>query len=157
MYIAVDFDGTCVTHEYPKVGEDIGAEIVLKALAEKGHRLILYTMRSGDGIKDALAWFEKYEIPVWAINMNPTQKSWTASSKVYAHLYIDDAAIGIPLTKKNHADTDERPFVDWYSTVMCLQDRGVFGDIEEAKEILAELEEKYPKLYDPSVLYGLNF
>ena len=46
MTIAVDFDGTCVTHDFPKVGKNIGAEIVLKKLADKGHKIILYTMRS---------------------------------------------------------------------------------------------------------------
>ena len=46
MVIAVDFDGTCVTHEFPKVGKDIGAVPVLKKLVEKGHKIILYTMRS---------------------------------------------------------------------------------------------------------------
>lgn len=46
MIIAVDFDGTCVTHEFPKVGKDIGAVPVLKKLIEKGHKIILYTMRS---------------------------------------------------------------------------------------------------------------
>lgn len=25
MIIAVDFDGTCVTHEFPRVGKEIGA------------------------------------------------------------------------------------------------------------------------------------
>lgn len=25
MIIAIDFDGTCVTHEFPKIGKDIGA------------------------------------------------------------------------------------------------------------------------------------
>ena len=45
MYIAVDFDETCVTHEYPNTGRNIGAEIVLKALVECGHKLILHTMR----------------------------------------------------------------------------------------------------------------
>ena len=45
MYIAVDFDGTCVTHEYPKVGKDIGAAPVLKKLIKEGHQLILHTMR----------------------------------------------------------------------------------------------------------------
>ncbi len=25
MIIAIDFDGTCVTHMYPKIGRDIGA------------------------------------------------------------------------------------------------------------------------------------
>lgn len=30
MIIAVDFDGTCVTHEFPYVGKEIGAAEVLK-------------------------------------------------------------------------------------------------------------------------------
>lgn len=37
MIIAVDFDGTCVTHEFPRVGEEIGAAEVLKELTDKGH------------------------------------------------------------------------------------------------------------------------
>lgn len=49
MIIAVDFDGTCVKHRYPMVGEDVdGAVSVLKELVRKGHKIILYTMRSGD-------------------------------------------------------------------------------------------------------------
>lgn len=46
MVIAVDFDGTCVTHEFPKIGKDIGAIPVLRKLVEKEHQIILYTMRS---------------------------------------------------------------------------------------------------------------
>jgi conserved hypothetical protein len=46
MIIAVDFDGTCVTHEFPRVGEEIGAAEVLKELTDKGHKIILFTMRS---------------------------------------------------------------------------------------------------------------
>jgi hypothetical protein len=45
MIIAIDFDGTCVTHEYSKIGKDIGAVPVLKALVENRHQLILFTMR----------------------------------------------------------------------------------------------------------------
>lgn len=45
MIIAVDFDGTCVTHDFPRVGKDIGAVPVLKELVECGHKLILHTMR----------------------------------------------------------------------------------------------------------------
>lgn len=45
--IAVDFDGTCVTHDFPAVGTDLpGAEQVLKALISAGAKLILWTMRS---------------------------------------------------------------------------------------------------------------
>ena len=46
MIIAIDFDGTCVTHEFPSVGKSIGAEKVLKRLVDNGHQLILFTMRS---------------------------------------------------------------------------------------------------------------
>lgn len=35
MTFAVDFDGTVVTHNYPEVGKNVGAEIVLKKLAEE--------------------------------------------------------------------------------------------------------------------------
>ena len=47
--IAIDFDGTCVTHEYPNVGRDIGAAPVLRKLVENGHKLILWTMRDDKG------------------------------------------------------------------------------------------------------------
>lgn len=155
--IAVDFDGTCVTHMYPAVGEDIGAEIVLPKLVEKGYRLILYTMRSDEKVEEALKWFEKYEIPIWAVNENPTQKNWTASTKVYANFYIDDAAVGIALTKRDSNDPKERPFVNWYTTVMIMLDRGILDNVDEAKELLDKLEKKYPELYDPGVVFGLNF
>ena len=46
MDIVIDFDGTVVTHDFPKVGNDIGAVPVLKELIANGHRLILFTMRS---------------------------------------------------------------------------------------------------------------
>lgn len=111
MYIAVDFDGTCVTHEYPRVGKDIGAVPVLKKLTDSGHQLILNTMRSGDELADAVQWFIDNDIPLYGVNENPTQKSWTSSPKVYANIYIDDAALGCP-TILNPA-VSSRPFVDW--------------------------------------------
>ena len=111
MYIAVDFDGTCVTHEYPNVGRDIGAVPVLKKLVEAGHKIILNTMRSGNELADAIQWFIDNNIPLFGINENPTQKSWTASPKVYAHIYIDDAALGCPLI--TNIFITQRPFVDW--------------------------------------------
>ena len=111
MYIAVDFDGTCVTNEYPNVGRDIGAVPVLKKLVDAGHKLILNTMRSGKELADAIRWFIDNNIPLFGINENPTQKSWTASPKVYAHIYIDDAALGCPLITDGLVT--KKPFVDW--------------------------------------------
>jgi len=110
MIIAVDFDGTCVTHEYPKVGRFIGAEGVLSELAQNGSQLILWTMRSGEQLADAVKWFEDRKIPLFGINENPDQKSWTSSPKVFANVYIDDAAFGAPLCQ---GLPGERPYIDW--------------------------------------------
>lgn len=110
LYIAIDFDGTCVTHEYPYLGQDIGAVPVLRELAKEGHNLILYTMRSGKLEKEAVEWFKENDIPLFAVNGNPTQKKWTKSPKVHADIYIDDSALGCPLI---HSTTTSQPYVDW--------------------------------------------
>lgn len=119
MYIAVDFDGTCVTHEYPNIGKDIGAVPVLKKLTDSGHKIILNTMRSGDKLKEAMQWFADNNIPLYGANENPTQKSWTESPKVFANLYIDDAALGCPLIF-DHA-VSSRPFVNWVMVEEILE------------------------------------
>lgn len=119
--IAIDFDGTCVTHEYPNVGKDIGAQFVLKELIRNGHELILYTMRSGRELQDAFNWFYDNDIELWAINNNPGQKLWTKSPKIYANLYIDDAALGVPLIKDKNV---ERPYVNWESVFNWLLENG---------------------------------
>ena len=117
MYIAIDFDGTCVTHDYPRIGKDINAIDVLKKLVVNGHKLILNTMRSGKELDEAVNWFKENNIELFGINENPTQKRWTDSPKVYAHMYIDDAALGCPL--KLDLSLSDRPFVDW-EVVSCL-------------------------------------
>lgn len=119
VVIAVDFDGTCVTHEYPKMGQDIGAEPVLKRLIISGAKIILWTMRHGGGLADAIKWFEDRGIPLHGVNENPTQHEWTNSPKAYAHLYIDDAALGIPLLFQPSV---KRPFVDWAKVERLLFD-----------------------------------
>lgn len=119
--IAVDFDGTCVTHAYPRVGDDIGAHLVLLALVEQGHKLILWTMRSGARLEEAIQWFMAHNIPLYGVQTNPTQRAWTESPKCYAELYIDDAALGIPL---HHPENGDRPFVDWAAVARLLQEKG---------------------------------
>lgn len=108
-YLAIDFDGTCVTHEYPRIGRFIGAQTRLKKLADHGYKLILFTMRDGKTLQDAVDWFADNNIPLYGINENPDQH-WSQSRKVYAHHYIDDAAIGTPLVKGLGG---ERDYVDW--------------------------------------------
>jgi len=127
MEIAIDFDGTCVTHEYPKVGKDVGSIPVLKTLIENGHKLILWTMRSDNRenntnpLTDAINWFIENDIELYGIQENPTQKEWTSSPKAYAQLYIDDAALGCPLIYDKH----ERPYVDWEKVEQILIYKGL--------------------------------
>lgn len=127
MIIAVDFDGTCVMHDYPKIGKDIGAVPVLKQLIGKGHKLILWTMRSGKELEEAVAWFKEKEIPLYGINENPTQKIWTSSPKVHADLYIDDAALGAPLVKAMFGHKLIAQYIDWNRVEKLLKDDAVLS------------------------------
>lgn len=120
MIIAIDFDGTCVTPNYPGIGENIGAEYVLKALTEEGHILVLNTMRSGKKLKDAENWFKEHKIPLHGINKTYGQENWTSSPKVYANLYIDDSALGCPLNSRGS-------FVDWIAVSEFLVNNGILS------------------------------
>jgi hypothetical protein len=123
IVVGVDFDGTVVTHDFPRVGVDIGAVPVLKKLLAKGHKIVLNTMRSGKELQEAVIWFENNDIPLYGVNKNPTQHTWTSSPKVYAQLYIDDAALGTPLL--NDAEMSNRPFVDWGEVETLLLNHGL--------------------------------
>lgn len=120
--IAVDFDGTVVVHQYPKIGPRVhGALEVLRDLESAGHRIILLTMRSEQQLDEAVQWMNSHSVNIWAVNHNPEQAAWTTSPKVYAHIYIDDAALGCP-TKPVWG---ERPVVDWLSVRDLLKEKGV--------------------------------
>lgn len=139
--IAIDFDGTCVTHEFPLIGSDIGAAKILKELIACDHQLILFTMRSdgdtGTYLADALKWFHDNNIPLYGIQTNPTQHEWTSSPKAYAELYIDDAALGCPIMIDPSKGL--RPFVDWEAVRRLLIKRHIiltpqeFSKQEESK------------------------
>lgn len=128
--IAVDFDGTCVEHKFPDVGNDVpGAADTLRELVTNGHRLVLWTMRSdgqqhGDVLSDAVLWFERHGIILWGVNENPEQ-DWSASPKAYAQVYIDDAALGCPL--RESSEMRGRPFVDWAIVRSRLVGMGLIG------------------------------
>ena len=93
--IAVDFDGTCVVHDYPYIGEEAPDCIrVLKRLIKDDVLIILNTMRSGKELQEAVDWLTERGIDLYGINEDPDQKTWTDSPKVYANLYIDDASVG---------------------------------------------------------------
>jgi len=118
MVICVDFDGTCVEHCYPDVGQSAPQAVrVLKKLVEQGHKLILWTMRDAIELGHAQQWFKDNEIPLYASQRNPTQDDWTLSPKCHAQLYIDDAAFGCPLIQPFGY---KRPCVDWKAVEAAL-------------------------------------
>jgi hypothetical protein len=120
--VCVDFDGTCVMHDYPRIGEEVpNAVNVLKRLNENQVRIILWTIRSGEYLQDAVNWFEERDIEIWAVNKNPQQRFWSQSPKAFAPVYIDDAAIGCPL---NFSSDSNRPFANWVEIERLLEEMG---------------------------------
>lgn len=99
MTIAVDFDGTIVTHEYPQIGEERPFAVeTLKMLISDRHRLILWTVREGKLLEDAVEWCRERGIEFYAVNKDyPEEKQegnqhYTRKPKV--DVWIDDRNIG---------------------------------------------------------------
>lgn len=110
MIVGLDFDGTVFTHEYPDIGEDIGAFPWLQSAQDAGARFILFTMRDGAELKAAVFAMRSHGIRLLGVNVNPTQWEWTMSPKAYCHLYVDDNGLGMPTKLIEGCD---RPAVDW--------------------------------------------
>ncbi|MGM9714077.1 MAG: BT0820 family HAD-type phosphatase [Prevotella sp.] len=99
MIIAVDFDGTIVEHAYPKIGkEKIFATDTLRQLINDGHQLILWTVREGDLLDEAVEWCRKRGVEFYAINKDfpeeNTSKNQHYSRKIKADVWIDDLNVG---------------------------------------------------------------
>jgi hydroxymethylpyrimidine pyrophosphatase-like HAD family hydrolase len=100
MIIAVDFDGTIVEHKFPEIGKEIPFAIeTLKLIQQKGHKLILWTYRSGKELEEAVKFCENKGLYFHAVNNDFEGEEFdnTYSRKIYADMYIDDRNIlGIP-------------------------------------------------------------
>lgn len=100
MVIAVDFDGTIVEHRYPEIGEEIPFAIdTLKMLIADRNKVILYTMRNGKLLDEAVRWCSDRGVEFYAINSDVpndfvSDRDKNFSSKVNADYFIDDRNIG---------------------------------------------------------------
>lgn len=99
MRIAVDFDGTIVEHKYPYIGKEIPFAIdTLKRLAEERHKLVLWTVREGRLLDEAVAFCKERGLEFYAINQdepdNVPVKSNHRSRKLKVDLFIDDRNVG---------------------------------------------------------------
>lgn len=98
MKIAVDFDGTIVEHKYPRIGREmLFAFDTLKALQAKGHQLILWTIRSGKELDEAVEFCRKNGVEFYAVNRNYPEEVFDekdTSRKLNADVFIDDRNVG---------------------------------------------------------------
>lgn len=98
MTIAVDFDGTIVEHRYPRIGEEIPFAIAtLKMLIKDRHRLILWSVREGELLEEAVEWCRERGVEFYAVNRDypeedPSHNGF--SRKVKVDLFIDDRNLG---------------------------------------------------------------
>lgn len=127
MKIAVDFDGTIVEHEYPKIGDEkLFAIETLKQIQKQGHQLILWTYRTGSELSDAVEFCKKRGLDFYAVNNNYPEEVYdsTIPRKINADLFIDDRNFG--------------GFVDWSVIWQSF-----------SKESLDNLEQKFLKNKKP--------
>jgi hypothetical protein len=99
MTIAVDFDGTIVEHRYPKIGKELPfATQTLRMLIEDRHKLILWSVREGKLLEEAVEWCRERGIEFYAVNKDfpeeDLEKNQHFSRKLKADIWIDDRNIG---------------------------------------------------------------
>ena len=91
---AVDFDGTLCSKMWPIIGSPNLALISDLILArELGDKVILWTMREGQLLEEAVEWCMEYGLEFDAVNDNlPEQQEVYGNNprKIYADVYIDD-------------------------------------------------------------------
>ena len=98
MVIAVDFDGTIVTHEYPKIGKPIpfAIEALKRLQQEDHHQIILWSVREGHLLQEAVDYCAKRGLEFYAVNTNYPEETpeERPNRKVTADIYIDDRNLG---------------------------------------------------------------
>lgn len=99
MTIAVDFDGTIVRHRYPAIGAEVPFAVqTLKMLAQEGHQLILWSVREGDLLQEAVDWCRERGLEFYAVNRDFPEEDATKnrhfSRKLKVELFIDDRNVG---------------------------------------------------------------
>lgn len=119
MTIAVDFDGTIVTDRYPGIGNEIPFAVeTLKLLQQEHHRLILWSVREGKLLDEAVAWCKERGVEFYAVNKEyPEQKLQDEgfSRKLKADLFIDDRNVG--------------GLLDWGIVYRMIKEHKTYGDI----------------------------
>ena len=98
MVIAIDFDGTIVEHRYPEIGKEIPFSVeTLKMLQQDRHKLILWTVREGHLLDEAVQWCKERGLEFYAVNRDYPEEAREDrgfSRKLKADMFIDDRNLG---------------------------------------------------------------
>lgn len=101
MIIAVDFDGTIVDHKYPKIGREIPFAVdTLKRIQAEQNTLILWSVREGQLLRDAVDWCRSRGLEFYAVNSNHPEEYYEGEEiklsprKLKADIFIDDRNLG---------------------------------------------------------------
>ena len=138
MLIAVDFDGTIVDHKYPEIGREIPFAIeTLKKLQNDGHKLIMWSVRRGHLLDEAVEWCRERGLEFYAANLDfpeediETNKSY--SRKLAVDLFIDDRNLGgLP---------------DWGTIYNMISKKLTYRDLIDSYESVDEVNEYKKKSF----------
>lgn len=135
MTIAVDFDGTIVEHRYPEIGEEIPfATETLRMLIAERHKIILWSVREGRLLDEAVEWCRERGVEFYAVNKDfpeeKTDKYQGYSRKIKADIFIDDRNIGgLP---------------EWGEIYRMIHDKKSYAEIIAERQHVS-FEDKAPK------------
>lgn len=132
MIIAVDFDGTIVEHRYPEIGREIPfAVTTLKMLIEQRHTLIMWTVRQGDLLQEAIDWCKERGLEFYAVNKNFPEENIDNNGcycKINADIFIDDRNLGgLP---------------DWGKIYQMITENRTWDDVYHGSESETQLPKK---------------
>lgn len=97
LKVAVDFDGTIVENRYPGIGKpQLFAFETLKEMQQKGMLLILWTVRQGKELEEAVEFCRQNGVEFYAVNANYPEEQLESgeSRKINADIFIDDRNVG---------------------------------------------------------------
>lgn len=97
LRVAIDFDGTIVENCFPQIGKPkLFAFETLKALQDKGILLILWTVRSGSLLDQAVEFCRTNGVEFYAVNKNHPDELVEPDTprKLDVDIYVDDRNVG---------------------------------------------------------------
>lgn len=136
MNIAIDFDGTIVEHKYPEIGREIPFAIeTLKKIQDDGHKLILWSCRTGSLLQEAVDYCKERGLEFYAANLDfpeeDVENNLNYSRKLKVDMFIDDRNLGgLP---------------DWGTIYQMIKNKLTYQDLVDHYEEDAEMSAQYKK------------